>query len=274
MAIRTKPEKKHLVTFQDPMTIDEQRMLLKVTYPDLSYFSRRFAISLRIENYFTAKAVRRADALFCQAKFIIPKVISMYNIRRWPDFLPNPVRLPKRPMKKTNDPTVVFLGRWDPVKRPEIFFELARRFPGVRFIAMGKAYNEMRDRYLRKRCNNFPNLSCPGFVSEEQKSKILEQSWIYVNTSIRECLPVAFLEATAHKCAILSSENPDNFAENFGYRATNGALTSYAQGLKFLLKEDLWKEKGQKAYKYVKEVHEMNKVIKDHIEIYRRLLED
>lgn len=271
MAIRTKPEKKHVITFQDPMTIDEHIALLTLTYPNLS-FSRRLAIPLRIEKYFTSKAVHKADALFCQAKFYIPKVMPMYNLKRRPDFLPNPVSVPERAIKKADEPTVCFLARWDTVKRPDLFFELARRFPSVRFIAIGKAHNEERDRYLRKGCNDIPNLTCPGFVSEEEKSKILERSWILVNTSIREGLPVAFLEAAAHKCAILSSENPDDFAENFGYRATDGSLMGYVKGLEFLLKDNRWKEKGEKGFKYVKQVHEMDHVIDQHIDIYDKML--
>lgn len=273
MAIKTKPEKKHVVTFQDPRTIDDHRTLLNVTYPNLSYFSRRLTISLRIENCFTSKAVHKADALFCQAKFIIPKVMSMYRLSREPDFLPNPVEVPERAMKKADEPIVCFLARWDPVKRPEIFFELARRFPSVRFIAMGKAHNEEKDGYLRKNCNDIPNLSCLGFVTEEEKSKILEKSWIYINASIRECLPVAFLEAAAHKCAILSSENPDDFAENFGYRVMDSSLIGFVKGLEFLLKDNRWKEKGEKGFQYVKQVHEMGHVINQHIDIYNKLLD-
>jgi glycosyltransferase involved in cell wall biosynthesis len=255
------------------MTINEHRSLMNVNYPNLSYFSRRLALSLRIQNYFTSKAVHKADALFCQAKFIIPKVISMYNLKRRPNFLPNPVSVPKKkPVKKAGEPTVCFIARWDPVKRPEIFFELAKRFPNVRFIAIGKAHNEKRDGYLRKRCDDIPNLTCPGFVSEEEKSKILERSWIYANTSIRECLPVAFLEALAHKCAILSSENPDDLAENFGYRVSESSLMGYIKGLEGLLKDDLWKEKGEKGFQYVKQVHEMDNVIDQYIDIYNKML--
>lgn len=276
IAAKTEPEKIHVITFQDPLlkTIDEHRRLLTITYPNTSYFSRKLAISLRIENYFTSKAIHRADALFCQAKFIIPKVRAMYNLKRQPDFLPNPVSVTERAMKKADESTVCFLARWDPVKRVQIFFQLARRFPNVRFIAMGKAHNEERDQYLRKKCNDIPNLTCPGFVTEEEKSKILEKSWIYVNTSIRECLPVAFLEAAAHKCAILSSENPDDFAKNFGYRVSDYSLMSYTKGLRVLLKDNCWKEKGEKGYKYVKQVHEMKNVINQHIDIYNKLLSD
>ena len=112
-----------------------------------------------------------------------------------------------------------------------------------------------------------------GFVNEDQKSQILEKSWIYVNTSIRECLPVSFLEAAAHRCAILSSENPDDFADNFGYRVRTNDLAGYVEGLKFLIEEDRWKIKGEKGFRYVREVHEMDKVIDQHIAIYRSLLE-
>jgi len=90
-----------------------------------------------------------------------------------------------------------------------------------------------------------------------------------VNTAARECLPVSFLEACAFKCAILSQENPDNFARDFGYHVKD---SDYPSGLKFLLENNRWIERGRKGYEYVKETHELNKVVNQHIAIYEKLL--
>ncbi len=54
-----------------------------------------------------------------------------------------------------------------------------------------------------------PNLRLTGFVTEEEKSRILASSWALMNTSVREALPVSFLEALAHKTPIISGEDPD-----------------------------------------------------------------
>jgi glycosyltransferase involved in cell wall biosynthesis len=270
LTMKMNPKSKHIITFQDPRTLDDYRKVLSLRLEWHSYHFRLGEnLSFRTINFFIKKAAQKADASFSQAKYIIPKIVSMYRLKEPPKFLPNPVQIPEKKLKKADEPTVCFLARWDPVKRPELFFELSSTFPNVKFIAIGKAHDEIRDKYLRKKYQDIPNLEMPGLVSEEQKSKILEKSWILINTSLRECLPVSFLEAAAHKCSILSSNNPDDFARNFGYHARNN---DYAKGLKFLLENNKWKEMGEKGYKYLKEVHELNKVIDQHIEVYERLL--
>jgi len=278
LAMKTLPKKKHIIVFQDPRDGNDYKKLAEI---DPSVRMGAYSHSLmnkikaRVLNTFSdwciVKAVRKADALFCQAKYIVPKVINMYGLERAPTFLPNPVEIPKRKIRKAHLPTVCFLARWDPVKRIEIFFDLARKFPSVKFIAPGKSHNQKRDHYLRRKYSRLPNLEMLGFVSEQMKSEILERSWIMINTSLRECLPVSFLEACAHKCAILSCNNPDNFASDFGFYVRNG---DFFTGLKNLLEGSQWKEKGEKGFKYVKEVHELDKVIRQHIDIYNRLLSD
>lgn len=86
---------------------------------------------------------------------------------------------------------------------------------------------------------------------------------------MRECLPVSFLEAAAYKCAILSNNNPDNFAENFGYHAKT---EDFGEGLRFLLEGDVWREKADKGFEYVKKTHELSLSIDQHIRIYSELL--
>ncbi len=128
-------------------------------------------------------------------------------------------------LRKADTPTVCFLARWDPQKRVEVFFELAEMFPEVEFIAMGRSHDIEADARLRKWCEGIPNLSCPGFVSEEEKSRILEKSWALVNTSVREALPISFLEALAHETPILSGEDPDGLTSSRTATAS-GTMTS------------------------------------------------
>ena len=271
MVAKTAPHASHVVTFQDPWSFNEIRMMEK-----LHNTSRLGGYSVMLyrrwfQQRLIEKALRRMDGVFCQARYIIPKVAKMYGLRKLPEFLPNPVQVPNRNMIKSDEPKVVFLARWDPVKRPELFFQLAREFPRVRFIALGKYHSSsVMDSRLRRQYSVISNLEMPGFVSEEQKSKILEESWILVNTSIHECLPISFLEAAAHKCAILSCENPDDFAGMFGFNAGLG-LHSYIKGLRYLLEDERCKALGEKAYEYVSEIHKFDRVIDLHMSAYERL---
>lgn len=263
---------KHIITFQDPRTLKEDKMSIWTLNPLWRNYKFRAAmeVKLRVGSFLVNKAVHNVDKLACQAKYLIPKTVSMFKLKESPSFLPNPVEVPEKQVRKAKEPTMCFLGRWDPVKRVELFLKLAKEFGDVKFIAAGAAHDPVRDKYLRKEFGNIPNLEMPGMIFGKQKYDLLEKSWILINTSIRECLPISFLEASAYKCAILSSNNPDDFAENFGYYAKS---EDYEKGLRLLLQNDEWRERGIKGYEYVKETHELGRVIDQHIKLYKEIVE-
>ena len=72
----------------------------------------------------------------------------------------------------------------------------------------------------------------------EKGDAVLDKAWVLINTSTKECLPVSYIEAGAHKCAILSHGNADDFASNFELWAKIGDLGDYERGLNFLLNDN------------------------------------
>lgn len=272
LAMKHNPKAKQIITFQDPRTFEERWKVLSLD-PEKRRTSNkyRYKFKLGVLDIFTKRAVRNADALYCQARFIIPKVVEMFGLDSLPMFLPNPVHIPKRKLKKADTPTVCFLARWDWQKRPEMFLKMSKEFPDVNFIAMGKAHDNVMDEALREKYSDVPNLEIPGFVTEREKSEILEKSWILLNTSIRECLPVAFLESLAHKTPIISGEDPDSLVSRFGVK-TGHKYVDYRDGLKRLLSSD-WEKLGERGRKYIENTHEYWHVIDMHIKVYRDFLE-
>jgi glycosyltransferase involved in cell wall biosynthesis len=267
-AQRAVPEQKHIITFQDPFDHQEWVRLSQVD-PEVR-MTIPFRTRLIFENSLLSRACRRADALYAQAKFLIQKSRRLYRLKGDISFLPNPVDVPSRHMRKSNTPSVCFLGRWDPQKRVERFLELAPLFPDVEFVAMGLGHDPQADARLREKWGGISNLRLTGFVPEEEKSRILEESWALVNTSIREALPVSFLEALAHETPIISGENPDGLTSAFGHHVTDD---DYAEGLRWMLGDAGWSERGRRGRRYVKEVHEAGAVVDRHVDIYRGLLE-
>jgi glycosyltransferase involved in cell wall biosynthesis len=170
-----------------------------------------------------------ADDLNAATHFLIAKSMRAFNLKKSPSFLPNPCRIPERKINKSRDPMVCFLARLDPVKRPETFFRLAKDFPNVKFVVMGQSTNPSEHKKLLMAYEKIPNLTFKGWTFGEQKSSILEQSWILVNTSIHEGLPNAFLEAWAHQCAVLSSTNPDNLVARYGYYSITQKMETLQQ---------------------------------------------
>jgi glycosyltransferase involved in cell wall biosynthesis len=278
-AKRARPQCKHILTFQDPLMreLDEIIKIWSVIDPARKEryirLKNNFNLKHHIERYYIAKGVPLLDATYCQAKYIAPIAQRIYHLTKPPEFLPNPVPISQSSQPKADDPTVCTLSRLDPVKNHELLFQVAQHFPHVKFIVMGKAHNPTRDRFLRERYGKIPNVQLTGFVTETQKAEILSKSWILANTSIHEGLPVAFLEGAAHKCAILSYENPDNFAQDFGYHVKDYTLTNFQKGLQDLLTQERWRTQGKKGYAYVQKHHEINHAINQHIEVYQQILD-
>ncbi len=269
LAYKQKPQKKHMVTCRDPRDFNDWKMELSL--PSLNRM--QVILNYLYENNVCVKsAMKRMDRICTTAKYLIPKVQSIYALKLPPKFLPTPVDIPKK-IKKSKTPTVCYIARFDRRKRPEIYFEMAKKFPRVNFIAVGKSRDLKWDSYLREKYSCLPNLDMTGFIDQfksNQLSEILGKSWVFVNTATREGLANSFLEAAAHKCAILSSVNPDRISSDFGYCAEDG---DYNKGLEILLKNDAWRLLGEKGSDFVNTYFEMNKAVDFHVIEYESLLD-
>lgn len=267
LAQRAMTQRKHIITFRDTRTLEDWQAFF--FYPTFSKL-RVLMNYLFEDNLFVAQSVRQADRCFAAARFLITKAQKKYHLPKPPDFLPSPVHL-KEGIIKSKKPLVCFIGRLDRIKRPWIFFELARKFPNVDFIAVGAGHNTALEKRLYSTYGNLPNLSLHGFIDQFQSRElfeILEKSWVLVNMSPHESLPTSFIEAVGHECAILSEMNPDGFASQFGFHVVNG---EYEKGLQYLLADETWRKRGKLGAKYVRENFSLDASIDRHIEIYKEL---
>ncbi len=268
LAMKTLPNSKHIVTFRDPRNFHDWTMEY-----DLPSLSKLQVLSNYFyeNNFLVRRSIKRMDAVYTIAKYLIPKVKSMYGLETDPQFLPTPVTIPDT-IHKSDVPTVCYVARLDRRKRPTLFLDLAEKFPEIHFIVVGKSRDKKWDDHLREKYSNISNIEMTGFIDQFNSnlhSQILEKSWIMVNTATREALPNSFLEASAHKCALLSAVDPDGFASNFGYHAETD---DFADGLEYLLTNNKWKEKGEVGYDYVKKTFKMDNAIDQHITVYEQNL--
>jgi glycosyltransferase involved in cell wall biosynthesis len=262
------PEATHIVTCRDPRGLGDH--LLEFRYSGL--FRRlQFPLTWYYEASPWVKwSVRRADAVFCPAPCLVARVQRLYGGDVQPHFLPSPIDLPPGEPRKSEEPLVLFVGRWDRRKRVERFFQLARALPHVHFAAVGRAHEASYDRYLRRTYGHLPNLQMPGFVSRfvaDELYRWYEKAWVLVNTSAREGLPYTFVEAAAWGCAILSCVNPDGYAEAFGYYAQQDDFES---GLAQLLAGD-WRRKGRLAAEHVRRTFSEENSLNEHLGWYHLL---
>lgn len=263
LAMKAHPKSKHIIYVQDPFNEKDFKLLASVDPLGYYTFTARDRLRFHTTKLIYASAYRRANIVLVQARYYIPKIWKLYRINlKKIAYLPNPVDyIPsKGEIEKSCKPLVIFLGRFDPQKRFWIVPKLAKKFPDIEFVMIGRP-SDLYEEWAYSLINKFrhlKNLKILGFIDERTKRKILSKAWVLLLPSIREGLPLAFLEALAHKCALLSSVNPDNITNRFGYHVKND---NFERGLYTLIYNDLWKIKGEKGYNYVREVHSLDKVI-------------
>ncbi|MBN1493528.1 MAG: glycosyltransferase family 4 protein [Candidatus Omnitrophica bacterium] len=263
-----RPRKKHIVTFRDPRDSEDWY----IEYKDHSLSKVQVLLNRIFENNFIIdRSLQKFDGLYCAAECLCEKSMRVYKLKEAPVFLPTPVLLPNM-IKKANTPTVCYLARLDRRKRPELFLQLAEKFPHVRFLLAGTSRDKKWERYLVGKYRYLKNLEILGFIDQfnsDKVSELLSQSWILVNTAVREGLPNAFIEALAHKCALLSYVDPNEYASKYGYRAVGD---DFDAGLRYLLENDRWRGLGDEGQREIAKTFEMNTALNAHIDIYQKLL--
>jgi glycosyltransferase involved in cell wall biosynthesis len=267
-AQRVAPHRKHIVTVRDPR--DAHDWWLEFVKPSLSH-AQVLANYLYETNPLARYAVKRADAVFATSPDLVAKVARIYRGGRPPEFLPTPFEFPEA-LAKSVKPRVCYVARLDRRKRPELFLELAGQFPEIEFIAVGGSRDRGWEASLRRRYGHLPNLEMTGFVDQFASPRLFEilgTSWIMVNTATREGLPNAFIEALAHRCALLSAVNTASLATRFGYHAASG---DFATGLRWLLENERWRQLGEDGRSWAREHFATRHAIDRHIEAYDRAL--
>ena len=125
--------------------------------------------------------------------------------------IPPPITLPttdgRGPLPAT--PTVVFLGRFDPIKRIDRVLRAAelvrRRLPDLRVVLVGEG-QPVRSELERLASELRLDVAFPGFLVGEEKVRALQQAHVFCMLSRSEGLPIAALEAMACGTPVVVSE--------------------------------------------------------------------
>jgi glycosyltransferase involved in cell wall biosynthesis len=261
------PDTKIIVNFQDPRSLEDVARILDNQLETRVEGNKHRALTQYSRGLQLIKGLlRRADGYIAQAKFIARKAEEIFELEETPVVIPNAVEVPATIEKpEPNPPTVLFLGRLDPIKRPWIFFNLAKLHSDVHFIVAGCTHFHTIMDPIINAYRNVPNLSFQGLVTGEEKSELLLSSHVLVNTSVYEALPVSFLEALAYNISLLSCQNPEGLTEKYGFYTGeiagegNSSEPIFSAGLQHLLK-DRWFDLGRLGRKYVQEEHTFHKV--------------
>ncbi len=217
--------------------------------------------------------LRRPFALVTPEPALAAKVPGAYGLRGAAvALLPNPIALLRGAPAKSPRPTVVFVGRLDPVKRPWLVFELARRLPDVTFQVLGRPHLRWRPPPAP------PNLELLGHLDGDDKAARLAGAWVLVNTSPHEGLAVSFLEALAAETPLAAFVDTGGVVSRFGLCAgpSEGAGTAELPALEAVLRRLLDDESlrvglGRSGRAWVEAVHGPDPFAAGFVALRRRL---
>ena len=269
-AQKAMPNRIHRVSCLDP-----RERIDWLTELRFATWSRRMKYPLQKfyeDSRLVRKSVRSAHGVYVWENFLKEKAQRLYNLSMPPELFPKPLLIPGGPFHKSDRPLCVFLGRFDPRKRPEIFFELAKSMHDVDFVAIGRAHDLSYQNYLEKKYFNLPNLEVAGYIdpfTDDRLSQILKRAWVLIHPAAREALPTALQEASVHEVAILANVNPGGYVSRFGRVVPNNlGVNGYKKHLRSLIESGAWREKGKAGRAYNLEHHTFSKSIAEHINAY------
>ncbi|MGA2171609.1 MAG: glycosyltransferase family 4 protein [Sedimentisphaerales bacterium] len=214
-----------------------------------------------------------------QAKFIFAQnAIDAQNLNKTlgmsSHVIPNGHRLP--PSQHLSRDTVLWVGRDDPVKNPELFLDLAKSAPNERFVMVCQTFhNDLLYAELVARAGAIPNLQFIRHVPFNQIDAYFQRAKVFVNTSDSEGFPNTFIQAGKAGSAILSFKvNPDDFLDKYHCGLTSGGdFDRMVHNLRSMLENNRYVELGANGRRYVEQHHDITKIAAEYKSIFARLVD-
>lgn len=210
-------------------------------------------------------SLRHAKRVFVQNVKDIPLLLNSTGINA--SAIPNGHFIAD-PVNKNRD-LILWVGRSEEFKQPQLFIQLAKEFSSEKFVMIcQRTKGDVLYDKLIQLASSADNLKFIEFVPFHKIDYYFQHAKIFVNTSQSEGYPNTFIQAGKCATAIASFKvNPDNFLDkyNCGFCA-NGNWNTFVTLLKNALSNGRYIELGNNARKYVEQIHDIKKII----ELYKK----
>ena len=218
--------------------------------------------------------IKLADAIIVQSEF--QKTMLKKNFGKEGILIKMPFPLTERGMsEKAKPPIVLWVGSIAEVKQPELFVKLAEVIPGAAFQMIG-GHSGSQEFYnkINESCKRILNFEFFGVIPFHEIDEYFSRASILVNTSIFEGFPHAFIQAWMHYVPVVSlNADPDELIckNKLGFHSKT--FETLIGDVKTLLEnEDLRREMGKNARKYVEKEHNTTNIVKANIEVFNTLV--
>lgn len=157
---------------------------------------------------------------------------------------------------------VLWVGRLDPIKQPEILIEMASEYKQEKFVLIGPEVPEYKKygSLLKQKIRTVPNIKYIEFVEANKMLDYYLNAQVFLLTSKKEGFSNTMMEAMLAKCAVLSlNVNPNGIFDNRknGICANGNKKLFNSCFVKLISNINFSKNIADNARKYILENHDI-----------------
>lgn len=178
--------------------------------------------------------------------------------------IPNPIELERVASRAADPDIVLWVGKSDYIKRPELAIDLARRFPAQRFVLIMSFSSAEIHRRIEAEAAELPNVEIQRYVPFTDIEQWFARAKLFVSTSRWEGFPNTFLQAAKYEVPILSlAVDPDGMLARHGAGVSCGDDSERLSAELSRLLEDPAERAavGARGLDYVRRNHDADRAI-------------
>lgn len=229
-----------------------------------------------IKEYIGRYGIRKTDLIIVQT--FHQQMLLKENFGRDSIVIPNGHPVPLPPFRKTSPLIVIWVANIKQWKQPEIFIRLAKEFKktDVQFIYVGRPAKGIYQEMLMNISKKLPGLKYLGEISHEETNELLSKSSILVNTSLKfEGFPNTYIQAWMRQIPVITLNfDPDDIIKKNKIGFHSGSFKQMVRDVRYLIENDnVRDEMGKRARQYSIENHDIKKIAKKYLDIFRELVD-
>jgi glycosyltransferase involved in cell wall biosynthesis len=226
-----------------------------------------------LNSFFTFSGIRNANLLIAQTTR--QQKLLQKNFNRDSIIIPNGLKVPLSPFKKDDPPIISWIANIKPLKQPEIFIKLAENLQdlNVQFVYLGRPNQGPYQNMLIEKTKKVKNLEYLGEIPFKETNELLSKSSLLVNTSTTEGFSNAYIQAWMRETPVVTLNcDPGDIIKNHKIGFHSGSFNQMVKDVRYLIEnEDIIKEMGKNAREYAVKNHDIEKIGKQYLEVFRKL---
>jgi glycosyltransferase involved in cell wall biosynthesis len=158
---------------------------------------------------------------------------------------------------------VLWVGRFDPVKRFDWCLDLAELLPDIRFVVVGASNVACPvTRAMEQRAARLGNVTLVGYVPPDRMADYYRSARVLLCTSLSEGFPNTFLEAWSCGTPVVSTVDPDGIVQRRGLGSVAGTIAAVGDALRGCERDhSRWCTYSANGLKYVRQYHDADAVV-------------